>query len=400
MPTRFKAQNTASLAAVCRLAITVIALALTIPGVSTSFDEETPLLAWVGCWQPVTELEEDSLRPLVDHLRVCIEQSEPSEDLMRTLIVNDHVVAEATPFGDGNRRRVQVGECEGWESSLPSADGRRFYLRSELSCENGEHRRFTGASMLASADRWIEIQTVRADREREVSVREYLAVSANTVRLPGEVPVSLLTARQAAAKALTADDVIEALQHVDSTVVEAMLKERGHGFPMNERLLMRLDDAGVPGEVIDLMLALSFPDHFTVVDDTIALKATRTIAYGGSPWSGCSPYAFGYGSCAPFYHNYYSHHYYNHHYYDHHLDRPAAGAPRPSGGAVVSGRGYTRVRRSSSGGVGSLGHGSGSHHSTGIGGFTAASSSSGSHSSKGSSGSSGSVSSSGYSRGR
>lgn len=340
--------SSASLSAIRMFAVTALSLALSFPTAALDSEEETALLAWLGCWQPIDENEDDSLESPGDHRLVCIEWSDPQEALTRTLIVNNQIVAERTLYGDGSRRHVRDGDCEGWESAHRSADGRRLYQRLEMACESAKHRTLTGASMISSANRWIEIQAAHFDREREISVREYRAVSANTVRLPGEVPVAVTTARLNAREALTPDDVIEALEHVEPAVVEAMLQEREQGFSMNSQLLVRLDDAGVPSGVIDLMVALSYPNYFTVEDDIIARKSTRVVGYP-SPW--CSHYAFGYRSCYPYY-PYYPYR----HYYGYYPGGPIVTPPRPSGGSVVSGRGYTRVRLTESppGGLGSL----------------------------------------------
>jgi hypothetical protein len=71
-------------------------------------------------------------------------------------------------------------------------------------------------------------------------------------------------ARLAASQRLTEDDVIEAVGSVEGTAVEALIVERGDPFVVDADLLVRLDDAGVPDGVIDLMVAVSYPDRFAV----------------------------------------------------------------------------------------------------------------------------------------
>jgi len=340
--------------------------------------EEAGMLAWLGCWQPVVEHEDSSQELLEARQLVCLESGDGPNSLARTLVVGNQVVAERTLITDGSRQSVREGGCDGWRSALRSAGGRRLYLQSETICEGGNQRNLSGASMLVSADRWVEIQVVRVDREREITIREYRAVSANAVWLPGEPPTAVHTARLAATTRLTADDVIEALEHVDPAVVEAMLQETRPSFAMNSQLLMRLADAGVPGEIIDLMVALSFPQYFAVDDATTAPGFALYPTY----WSPCySAWGCGY-------------YWYHHYYYPH---PPVGGVPRPRGGRVVSGHGYTRVRSTQA-------------HPRGISGLlqqgTGGGTSSGSSSGTGggvpsvsSGGTSGSTSNSGYSSG-
>jgi hypothetical protein len=96
---------------------------------------------------------------------------------------------------------------------------------------------------------------------------------------------------------------------------------------MNARLLLRLDAAGVPGKIIDLMMALSYPAYFTVEDESVAARA---VSYNRS-W-GAWPYGHGY---------WYGYGYGYRHYYDDHDD--SGSRPRQKG-LAISGAGYTRVR--------------------------------------------------------
>jgi hypothetical protein len=284
------------------------------------------MLAWLGCWQPVAEHEDSSQESLETRQRVCLKSGDGPNSLTLTLIVDDQVAAERTLVGDGSRQPIREGGCNGWERTLRSADGRRLYLQSETTCEGGNQRKLSGASMIVSGGRWIEIHVVRVDREREIMIREHRAVSGNSVWPPGELPTAVHTARLAATAQLTAADVIEALEHVDPAVVEAMLQESKPSFAMDSHLLLRLADAEVPDAIIDLMVALSFPEYFAVDDDTATPDPALYSSFW-SPWF--SPYGYGYG--------YYS-------YYHYHPHPPVVRPPRPRGGRVISGHGYTRVR--------------------------------------------------------
>jgi hypothetical protein len=149
---------------------------------------------------------------------------------------------------------------------------------------------------------------------------------------------------------------------------------------MNSRLLLRLDDADVPGEIVDLMMALSFPEYFAVKDEP---ESPRTVVYSHywTPWF--SPYGYGFG-----------------HYYPY-PPPPETGPPGPRpGGKVISGHGYTRVDPTNlpPGGftgfmqrVSNAGGGGGGGGGMGGGGTTSGTSSSGSNG-----GSDSSASSSGY----
>jgi hypothetical protein len=366
MSTRLDPECPAVAAAGRLLAIAALGVALTGPALAQPVKEareEGGILAWLGCWQPVSEQEDGSQESPEARQRVCVKSGDGPNSLTRILIVDDHVIAERALVADGSRQPIHAGGCDGWERTLRSAHGRRLYLQSETTCEGGNRRKLSGASMMLSGDRWVEIHVVRVDREREIMIREHRAVSDNTGWPPGELPTAVHTARLAATAPLTAADVIEALEHVDPAVVEAMLQESKPSFAMDSHLLLRLADADVPDAIIDLMVALSFPDYFAVDDDTAAPDPALYTSFW-SPWF--SPYGYGYGYYPPYYH---------------HPHPPVVGPPQPRGGRVISGRGYTRVRQTDvpSGGISALlqwGSGVNTGASSGTGGDASASGSS------------------------
>jgi hypothetical protein len=110
-------------------------------------------------------------------------------------------------------------------------------------------------------------------------------------------------------------------------VVEAMLLESAARIAIDSDVLLRLAEAQVPEKIIDLMIALSFPDYFTIEGEMISRK--KAVYYGNS-WSPWYPH-YGYG------HGYF--HYYR--WYPPVVVPPWKG----NGGKVISGRGYTQVQR-------------------------------------------------------
>src|SRR4029077_15370149 len=75
--------------------------------------------------------------------------------------------------------------------------------------------------------------------------------------------------------------------------VEAMLVEAHATFTLDSRTLIRLQKAGVPGSVTDLMVALSFPDRF-VIDR----QAAGSVS---SSFSAFSPFSAAYASYDPYF---------------------------------------------------------------------------------------------------
>jgi hypothetical protein len=154
-----------------------------------------------------------------------------------------------------------------------------------------------------------------------------------------------------AASSLSLDDVKEASGKVAPRALEAALVETNTGFDLKGRTLVDLDDAGVPDSVIDLLVALSYPDRFVV--ERSSSRSGGGGGFGNDPFM--VGWAFGYPA---FYDDYfYSPYYYTPFGYSRQSLRgfgllgdgiavaPAPVGPQPSGaGRVVDGQGYTRVR--------------------------------------------------------
>ncbi len=324
LETRQFAANTIS----CLLAIAVLAEPATGQSTSRDLDANRSHVAWLGCWVVSTAVPELQA-PAEERQTLCVRPGDGPNNLEMTALVDDQIVATKTIVVNGSRQAVVDAGCDGWIRSLPSKDLRRLYLQSETTCGDGLSRNLTGASIFISGDRWIDIHALRVNGELELLIQRYDSLETRIAQLPGALPTATQTARLEAAGPLSVENVIEASQVVDPAVVEAMLLESDAHFGINADLLLRLDRTGVPGRIVDLMVALSFSDDFIVEGDTIN---RRPVAYYGSYWLPWYPY-FGYGYR---YHRRHTHHGHN------------------RGGKVISGRGYVSIRptRSAQGGIG------------------------------------------------
>jgi uncharacterized membrane protein YgcG len=310
----------AAAALVCLFSIVALAAPALGQPTARQVQKNQDKLAWLGCWDVIPDPDAEIQERPEERQMICVAPGDAPESLDMTVLIDNENIATDVP--DGSRRPVSDGGCDGWIRSVLSEDRQRLYLQSEATCPDGKLRNLTGASMIASGNRWIDIHALRVDGERELLIQRYRPVEAGTVRLPGVFSTEMDIIRTAAAAPLTVENVIEALQVVDPTVVEAMLLETEVRFGIDSNLLLQLADAGVPNEVIDLMVALTFPDYFSIGGGTVSRQQAE-VYYAGGYWSPWYPY-YGYG------------HYY-HHRYSHH--------DRNRGGKVVSGRGYVSVRQ-------------------------------------------------------
>ena len=202
---------------------------------------------WIGCWQPVEANESDA--------RVCVSTAGEHGVTFATT-VDGQTVLEETLVADGMERQVTDAECRGTQRAEWSLDGRRLFARADLICGGQEPRRISGLAMIAADGTWLDVQSSRMDSRENLRVRRYRRVADGVASF---VP---------AGRSFTVDAVKEASGKVSPQALEAALAETHAQFDLNSRNVIGLADAGVPERVIDVMIALSYPQQFVVEKTT------------------------------------------------------------------------------------------------------------------------------------
>jgi hypothetical protein len=371
------------------IGVAAVGAAQPAPGAGASLDSRwTP---WLGCWQLIDESVQDPqfLAEALSALGrsranagtlVCVTPA--NTGVAMTTVVNDRPVLTETIVANGSNQPLTEPDCRGWHRAEWSQDAPRLYAQAELACANQALRTVSGMSMMMTGPLWIDIQLIESEGRKTLRLRRYrkssnLKHAGDLAWLERQAPRGTLPSR------LTVADVQEANGKVARETLQAALVELKHGFDLNAKALIALDRMGVPDDVIDLMVALSYPERFVVERNTSA-----SGSFGGgfdSMWPYYTDPFFFTSYYAPFGYRYWGH--YDGYYFQGPgfvVVDPEPGI-QPSGrGRVVDGHGYTRIRPNepdSSGRPGGGGMGSSSVDRSG------------------GAGSSGGVSSSGYSSG-
>lgn len=354
-------------------------------------------LPWYGCWVPVAELREEADAPLL-----CIAPEDGGVVLQSVL--DGEVLASEIIRSDGTERPVEREGCEGWERSEFSADGGRIYFESEQVCEGEFGGKSSSMIAMTTPMEWIDVQVASADKAYNVNVLRYRAAVRSELADAGitnefaDLATAIRTARLAASMPPSIDDVIEADASVHRVAVEAWVVEQGDRFDVDAEVLGRMADAGVTEGVIDMVVAVSYPEKFAIdrgVRGDPSASAVRTASaqdysrygprymYAGYGFNSFyfSPFRSGYGSMYGGYgYGYPGYSYGGYGYWGY---QPNIVYVRPersgnSGGRAVRGRGYqgprdggssgtARTRGSDGGGSGSVSRGSGSSRGSSTG---------------------------------
>ena len=348
---------------------------------------------WLGCWSPDGTTAVDvggSSFPLV-----CVSPVAGSPAVAISTIANRQVMHLELINTSGQRLAKTVDNCPGWESATWSNDGHRLMMRSEFTCANKTVVKGSSIFAFSPEGDWLQIQgsTVGANSGSRVvryhpsNVRlasdAVLADSAvvRVVDAP-EVGFAVRSMRSAAGGTVAnLDALLDVAKHVDPAVSQAWLTETSQRLRLNAKQLTQLADGGLPAPMIDLLVAMSYPERFALqanngqrADDRTYAGAVASSRRMRDDWDcgyGDRMLMYGYygNSCYPGFYgssiyggygfgNRYGYrgspYDYNQYYYGQQpiiivTRDPNGDAVGPERGRAVKGRGYTR----SSGGSGS-----------------------------------------------
>ena len=340
-----------------RIALLTAAAALLTTGASAQ-QVDARWAPWIGCWQAVASEEE----PQSDDL-LCVRPLADGVEVIE--VVDGQTRASQTLVADGQPRDVTAQDCRGWRSVEFSLDGQRLFTRAEQSCGNDPLRPATGVIAMVSPREWIDVQATDVDGRALSWVRRYRPARPEPVEAAGlsELFLDRAPGPQARLAAATpdVDDVIEASQTIDAEAVRSWVAEMNDPFDLDGRRLIRLADAGVPESVIDVMVAVSYPEEFALSRDGGVEELDeesyrngpgygRRVYLGSSIWLGHDPFYW-----SPFGYGYYGYGYgpygyspYGGAYYQPGVVIVAPRDPEPNA-RVVRGRGYTRGGNTSTG---------------------------------------------------
>ncbi len=243
------------------------ATALGVDEVAVTPAEDTRWLPWYGCWEATDSESMDGAQ-----LLVCFDPLPGSEGVRIRTLVDGELLATEEIIADGVPVPAEDGGCEGTRVAEWSSDGSRAFVRSELACAEGVSRSTAGVMALArDGTQWIEIHSVRVgDREEVLGMRSFRPASAETIREQGLQPpaeeraLAIRTARTLAAGPLSPVDVVEVSEQAGAGVARVLVAEVGQPFDLDARAMRELTRQGLPGEVLDVMVAVSWPERFEV----------------------------------------------------------------------------------------------------------------------------------------
>jgi hypothetical protein len=221
--------------------------------------------AWAGCWVSDTRA---SSEPAVTR---CVIPSADGVGARMVTLADDSVVLDESLRATGQPESMQQQACTGQRTARWAKAGQRLFITSTLSCAAQPAVSTSGVSALVDANTWLDVQVARVEGVDRVRTRRFH-------RAAGTVPQALSTAMRGLVivrepvPPVTPDDIVEASSVMVAPGVEAWLAESRTQVRVDRRTLTHLADGNVAPRVIDLLVAMAYPDHFDV---------RRSDSYGG-----------------------------------------------------------------------------------------------------------------------
>lgn len=271
-----------------KLATTTLVMLLAMAGSDLAAQEPGAMswLPWSGCW---VEVDAPADAPMT-----CIVPENGAATLLT--VTADGVTERQQLDGTGAEIAVDAGGCVGAEAAEFSPDGTRLYTRSRVSCDGGNERSTRGLMAMVSPDEWIRVRAMTVGKGSASWVTRYRQAPSGRMAAAGltelaeatrQRGMAIETARMAASAAPTVDDIIEAHARTDAEAVRAWIAEHGTPIALDADGLIRMADAGVDEAVIDVAVAVSYPEHFVLAqqvergfDDRDRYGARDRYGYG------------------------------------------------------------------------------------------------------------------------
>src|SRR5688500_13568103 len=238
--------------------------------------------AFVGCWEPVAipGAPADTTAPDL----VCVVPVEGTSAADMVTVMNGRIVARERVDATGTPSPVTVDDCTGTRTASWSVVGQRLFTKSDMTCGTGLRRTSTGVISMATLEtgrvatptaltnghEWTDVQSVTVGEQKAVRVIRYrearqgAAIPAEVTTALGARTFSVGAARLAATAPVTSADIVDVARHLDAPGTEVWLLAQTLAFKADAKRLVELANAGVPGSVVDIVVALSFPNKFAI----------------------------------------------------------------------------------------------------------------------------------------
>ena len=312
---------------------------------------DSSLAPWIGVWTPLADRPDNpasdansqaivEIRPTADGKGLAISRKTPQQpEVKETLIL------------DGSKQPVDAKDCSGWQSSKWVPEIAAIIGSSEVTCKDSGSFSTTSLKMMLAADQMVDIFGIKTGDQTRLATRRLRFSSDLPSAGSSRSGPAGIAARMAASAPWKLEGILNLSGTVGVPILQAALVEKNVQLNMNAKSLKKMQAAGLPKEIVDLLVALAYPREFYVqTDGRVKLQSVSDSTAG---LSGSSYFPSSYYYSSP-----YSYYYYDNWFYyrspfwsDYYFVFvpsygyiPGGGSNSPySGGYASSSKGYVQI---------------------------------------------------------
>lgn len=238
--------------------------------------------AYAGCWEPVQAPNTVGYTGPSGNL-VCVVPTANGQSVDIASISNRKIMHVDRLTATGERVNKSVDGCKGWESTSWSKDGHRLFIRSDFNCGDSVGVKGSTVYSISPEGNWVHVQgnTIGKNADARVTLFKLsdqalapdmvLADSAIIRTVTAERTFAERMVRLAAAEPATVEGVMEIAANSDKQVAQTWVAEFAKPARLSAKELVALADAGMPAELIDIMVAKAYPERFALQANTAAI---------------------------------------------------------------------------------------------------------------------------------
>ena len=249
--------------------------------ITATADIDSRWLPWLGSWRlvpdPATTRQEKQGGDYV----VSVRPGENRDSVAMKALQGKTVFFDDAITANGSARAFGEKECSGWYRYSWSKTGKRLLFEGKSSCPGEQPQEISGLWIINEYGEWLDIQFLQRQDDRIITLRRYSPITEDSRDFAKYPASGIRSSRVSAGTAISMNEVVELSHEVAPEILEAALVEYHEPFPINSKTLVYLSDAGVSPQVVDLMVALSFPEKFTVERHTVSITPTKDSGKSG-----------------------------------------------------------------------------------------------------------------------
>lgn len=237
----------------------------------TVADIDSRWLPWIGSWRLVSDEVDASDDKPGGAFVLRVSPGDDRNTVNMKTFRDGAILFDDSIVTDGLSQQLKEKECSGWYQYSWSQTGKRLFFESKSSCPGQPPQEISGLSIINKSGEWLDVQLLQRDEDRIITIRRYSPVPDDATDAEKPTNGRIRTARMSAATNFSIDEIVELSRRVAPEVLEAALVEYYEPFRMDSKTLVYLADSGVPSQIVDLMVALSYPEEFTVERHTLSI---------------------------------------------------------------------------------------------------------------------------------